>query len=337
MAEAREAAPCAACGETRATPLFLARDSDRATPEPFALVRCPACGLVFVSPRPAGDALAGYYGRGYYDKPGEDSGGAGRALSRAFMFERVAKAAAGRAPGRVLDVGCGDGTFLAAMSRRGWEAWGVEVSKDGAARAAARPGLRIFDRPLEDCGFAPGSFDLITLWHSIEHVRDPASLLRRAAALVKDDGAVFLAFPNAESWDFRLFGPNWFHIDPPRHLHCFSPATMSRLLETCGLRVESVGQLSLEYNPFGFVQSVLNLVTRRFNFLYRTLKGTLGPGEPAAARDVLLTALLLPALAAASVPYSLAAAALGVSGCVDVRAVRSGASGRGPGRTPAGR
>ena len=337
MPETREAAPCAVCGETRSKPLFFARDSDRLSPEPFGIVRCESCGMTFVSPRPAGDALASYYGRGYYDKPGEDSGGAGRRLARLFMAERVAKAEAGRAPGRVLDVGCGEGTFLAAMSRRGWDAWGVEISKDGAARAAARPGLRIFDKPLEECGFEPRSFDLITLWHSIEHVPDPERLLRRIADLVKDDGAVFLAFPNAESLDFRLFGPNWFHLDPPRHLHYFSPATMGKLLERCGLTTSSVGQWSLEYNPFGFAQSVLNLATSRFNFLYRKLKGTLAPDQPVAARDVVLTALLFPALAAASLPYALLAAALGASGCVDVRAVRSGATGSDRGSRPAGR
>jgi SAM-dependent methyltransferase len=322
MAETREAAPCAVCGATSSKTLFFARDSDRSSPEPFGVVRCDSCGMKFVSPRPAGDALANYYGRGYYDKPGEDSGGGGRKLARLFMAERVAKAGAGRAPGRVLDVGCGEGTFLAAMARRGWDSWGVEVSKEGAARAAARPGVKIFDKPLEQCDFEPKSFDLITLWHSIEHVPDPGTLLKRVAALLKDDGAVFLAFPNGDSWDFRLFAEDWFHLDPPRHLHYFSPESMGRLLEKCDLNPIAISQLSLEYNPFGFSQSALNLMTARFNFLYRKLKGTLAPDEPVAALDVMLTALLFPLAAVASLPYVLLAALFGRSGCVDVRAVR---------------
>jgi SAM-dependent methyltransferase len=289
------------------------------------VVRCGSCGLAYVSPRPDTAALSRYYGPGFYDRPGEDSGLVGRSLNRLFMLERVAKATAGRPPGRVLDVGCGEGSFLAAMARSGWESWGVDISKDGAARASARPGVKIFGKSLEECSFEPASFDLVTMWHSIEHVPDPASLLRRIAGLIKDDGAVFLAFPNGESWEFRLFGPRWFHLDPPRHLHYFSPRTMSRLLGGCGLRVESVSHLSWEYNPFGFAQSVMNTITTRFNFLYRRLKGTLPRGEASSAFDVWATALLFPLFAAASLPYVLLAALCGASGCVDTRAVKSGA------------
>jgi 2-polyprenyl-3-methyl-5-hydroxy-6-metoxy-1,4-benzoquinol methylase len=315
-----ERARCASCGSTRTEPEFSAADPDGLSPDPFEIVRCSACGMVFVDPRPAESDLRRFYAAGYYDKPGEDSGAMGRRLGRLFMIERVAKAARGRAPGRVLDVGCGEGTFLAAMARRGWDAWGIEVSAEGAARAAARPGLRVLDKRLEDCDLEPASFDLITLWHSIEHVPDPEALLRRAAALLKDGGTLFLAFPNPESWDFALFGPRWFHLDPPRHLHYFSPKTMGSLLERCGLEPEGTSHVSFEYNPFGFVQSVLNVLTGRMNFMYRRLKGTFPRGEKPKPGETALTALLLPVLAALSLPYTLAAALFRSSGCVDVRA-----------------
>lgn len=317
----REHARCAACGSSRSEPEFTASDPDGQSPLPFDVVRCSACGMVFVSPRPAGEDLGRFYTAGYYDKPGEDSGGLGRRLARMFMLERAAKAGRGMPPGRVLDIGCGEGTFLAAMRRRGWDAWGVEVSSEGSARAAARPGLHVLNKPLEDCALEPASFDLITLWHSIEHVPDPEKLLRRAAGLLKEGGSLFLAFPSADSWDFKLFGPRWFHLDPPRHLHYFSPATMAALLERCGLEATRVSHLSFEYNPFGFVQSVLNVLTGRINFFYRRLKGTFPRGEAPARGEAALTALLLPPLAALSLPYTLLAVLFRSSGCVDVRAV----------------
>jgi len=317
----RERAACAACGSSSSRLEFAAPDPDGLSPAPFEIVRCSDCLMVFVSPRPAASDLGRYYAAGYYDKPGEDSGGAGRRLGRMFMVERCAKASRGLEPGRVLDIGCGEGTFLAAMARRGWDAWGVEVSAEGAARAAARPGLRVFNKRLEECALEPKSFDLITLWHSIEHVPDPEALLKAAGTLLKDGGRLFLAFPSAESWDFKLFGPRWFHLDPPRHLHYFSPKTMSALLERCGLEQRDVSHVSFEYNPFGFVQSVLNILTGRMNFFYRRLKGTFPRGEAPARGEAVLNAVLLPFLAAASVPYTLLAALFGASGCVDVRAV----------------
>jgi SAM-dependent methyltransferase len=329
-----EQAPCAACGSTESALVFRAADPDGLSPEPFAIVRCSKCGMVFVSPRPAAADLGAFYVAGYYDKPGEDSGGLGRSLGRMFMVERVAKASRGLPPGRVLDIGCGEGTFLAAMARSGWESWGVEVSAEGAARAAARPGLKIFNKRLEECDFAPASFDLITLWHSIEHVPDPESLLRVAAGLLKDGGRLFLAFPSADSWDFALFGPRWFHLDPPRHLHYFSSKTMGAVLERCGLKLDGVSHLSFEYNPFGFVQSVMNLFMRRMNFLYRRLKGTFPRGEAPARMEAALTMIQLPVLTLLSLPYTLLAALFRASGCVDVRARRA-ANASGPGRTPA--
>ncbi len=310
---------CAVCGESRGKLLLSARDPDGLSPAPFDVVRCAGCGTAYVSPRPPAHELARHYVRGYYGRPGEDSGPLGRLFGRLLMAERAAKAAAGRAPGRILDVGCGDGSFLAAMRRRGWECWGVEISDEGAARAAARPGLNIHDQPLERLSLPARGFDVVTLWHSLEHVPDPAGLLARAAELVKPGGRLLVAFPNGDSWDLRLFGARWFHLDPPRHLHYFTPSSMSLLLKKCGLEVEGVSQLSFEYNLFGFAQSALNLATRRPNYLYRRLKGTLPHG---AVGDALATALLAIPAGLLAVPYALAAAACGRSGCVDVSARR---------------
>lgn len=318
---ARVPAACAVCGETSDRTLFSAPDPDGRDAEPFRIARCEGCALAFVSPRPPESDLGRYYAAGYYDKPGEDSGRVGRLLAGMFMAERVGRVDGLRSRGRLLDVGCGEGTFLAAMSRRGWEAWGVEISSEGAARAAARPGLVIHQKPLAECALPSGHFDVITLWHSIEHVSDPGAVLREARRLLKDDGRLFLAFPNPESWDFKLFGARWFHLDPPRHLNYFSPETMTRLLDAAGFATVRVGGFSLEYNPFGFVQSVLNFLTGRMNYFYRGMKGGLPPAERSRG-DLLLTVLLLPALAVISLPYTFLAAAVGASGCVDVAAAK---------------
>jgi 2-polyprenyl-3-methyl-5-hydroxy-6-metoxy-1,4-benzoquinol methylase len=215
----------------------------------------------------------------------------------------------------VLDVGCGDGTFLAAMRRRGWDCWGVEVSEEGARAAAARPGLTIHDQPLDRLSLPARSFDLVTFWHSLEHATEPALQLERAAELVKPGGRLLVAFPSADSWDLAVFGASWFHLDPPRHLHYFTAAALSRLFVKSGLQVERVSQWSFEYNLFGFAQSALNLLTRRPNYFYRRAKGTLPSGS---ARDFLTTAAFALPAALLAWPYAAAAALWGRSGCVEV-------------------
>ena len=98
------------------------------TDEVFQMVRCRACGLVFVSPRPDLSEQDRYYFREYYKKPSPRLEQSVGLLSGLFDLYRTGKIARGKAPGRVLDVGCGEGGFLVAMQRRGWEAWGVETS-----------------------------------------------------------------------------------------------------------------------------------------------------------------------------------------------------------------
>jgi len=311
-------AACAVCGAFGGRPLLRARDPEGVTAEPFSVVLCEECGTARLDPRPPAAELGAFYVRGYHGRPGEDSGPLGRWFGRALMAERAAKAAGDtKKPGRVLDIGCGDGTFLSAMARRGWKCTGVELNDEAAARAASRDGLAIHDQPLEKCGLPERSFDLVTFWHSLEHVTDPADLLMRAAGLVADGGRLLVAFPNAESWDLRLFGARWFHLDPPRHLHYFTPSSMRRLLERTGLKVERISQWSFEYNPFGFAQSALNCVTRRPNYLYRRAKGTLTVGS---ALDAAMTALFALPAGLLSLPYSWAAALFGRSGCVDLTA-----------------
>jgi 2-polyprenyl-3-methyl-5-hydroxy-6-metoxy-1,4-benzoquinol methylase len=317
---ARVPASCGACGASDARTLLEALDPEGISLEPFRVVRCASCGAAYVNPRPAAAELGAFYVRGYYGRPGEDSGPVGRALGRLLMALRAATAERGmRKPGRVLDVGCGDGTFLAALRRRGWTCAGVEVNEEAAARAAAREGLTIHDQPLEKLALPAKSFDLVTFWHSLEHVPDPAGQLARAAALVADGGRLLVAFPNADSWDLKLFGASWFHLDPPRHLHYFTPESLSALLGRLGLKAERASHWSFEYNPFGFAQSALNLVTRRPNYLYRRLKGTLPIGS---MRDALATAVLAVPAGLLALPYAFAAALFRRSGCVVVAARR---------------
>lgn len=307
-------ASCAVCGARESREAVSAREPYGLWPEPFKLVRCAACAHLYVSPRPEGQELSRFYFGSYYRGSG--------LLSAAFEALKASRISAGRGVGRLLDVGCGDGAFLAAIRRRGWEGWGVETARDGAALAKAREGLKIFEKPLEACGLPAAHFDAVTLWHSIEHMENPAAALREARRVLKDGGTLFLAFPNGASWEFACFGARWFHLDMPRHLHLFSPEGMARLLTSLGFRVEAVSGWAWEYNVFGFVQSALNRVSFEANRLYKVLKGQKGAALPAAARawDVLAILALAGPLAVLAALFSLAAALCGRAACVEVYA-----------------
>jgi len=176
------------------------------------------------------------------------------------------------AGGRILDVGCGRGNFLEVMAARGFDVYGTEFSAVSAQRARMLFPDRIFLGEHATTELAEQQFDLITLWHVIEHLRDPYGTVCRLHKLLKPEGRLVLAQPNIDSWQARLGGAVWFHLDIPRHLYHFSPTTLAALLDQAGFRVERVSHLSIEQNPYGLTQTVLNRLGFKQNELYRILK-----------------------------------------------------------------
>jgi len=158
-----------------------------------------------------------------------------------------------RPPGRLLDVGCGQGALAAEFIARGWSAAGVEPS-DAAARAARRAGLEMHGGTLADAPFAQGSFDAITFNHSLEHVPDPLGDLRRAAALVRPGGTVAVSVPNFGGWQRRLFGSRWFQLDLPRHLNHFDRRSLPALAGRAGLTVRRTWSSSSILSLAGSIQ-----------------------------------------------------------------------------------
>jgi len=138
---------------------------------------------------------------------------------------------------RVLDVGCGNGCSLLQMRGLGWEVAGVEPDPKSAAQAVAS-GLDVRAGLLEEQSFPKASFDAITMNHVIEHLHDPLQTLRVCQTLLKPGGRIFIATPNLASEGHRVFGPDWFALDPPRHLILFTAASLRRALEMAGFEPE---------------------------------------------------------------------------------------------------
>ena len=137
-----------------------------------------------------------------------------------------------RTPGRLLDVGCGNGVFLLRARDAGWKVEGLEPDP-AAAMAGRRSGLDIMDGTLD--GFTPtGQFDAITASHVIEHVHHPRRFLEQIFALLRPDGQVWLATPNAHSFGRRWYGPYWRGLEPPRHMTVLSPKALVLLLQGAG-------------------------------------------------------------------------------------------------------
>jgi 2-polyprenyl-3-methyl-5-hydroxy-6-metoxy-1,4-benzoquinol methylase len=205
------------------------------------LVRCTSCGLVYVWHPPTPDEIERLYtfASGYHTVFCSESSAESRAsAARAADFLRIV----GRhsRTGKILDVGCSVGFFLARARAEGWTTFGVEISNDTAELARGR-GLNVFTGTLEQAGFGPESFDVVTMWDVLEHVQDPVATVAIAAEVLKEEGLVALSTPNIGGTFPRLsyraarWVGRWPHPEPPHHLFQFSKSTVSRLLTQGGL------------------------------------------------------------------------------------------------------
>jgi len=134
-----------------------------------------------------------------------------------------------------LDVGCGAGRFLKGLDPSQWEKVGVEPHLQGGA-ALGEVSVTLHRQMLEECRFASKSFDVVSLWHVLEHLPNPKGVLVEVARILKDGGVMVCSVPHTASLGFRWFQKHWFHCDAPRHAVHYRRSTLDRLLRECGLK-----------------------------------------------------------------------------------------------------
>jgi len=150
-------------------------------------------------------------------------------------------------PGRLLDVGCGSGAYGASLIRLGWQVDGIEPDA-GAAPLARQQGLTVQQTTAEEAVLPEATYDVITLWHSLEHLSTPVAALQKLRPSLRDHGLLWVEVPNRAGWGAKLTGEYWYHWDLPRHRLHFSPASLRLLLDRAGFRVDGVQHIP---NPHG--------------------------------------------------------------------------------------
>jgi 2-polyprenyl-3-methyl-5-hydroxy-6-metoxy-1,4-benzoquinol methylase len=139
-------------------------------------------------------------------------------------------------PGRLVEVGFGNGYFLNKMQLAGWEVEGVDFDPKAAEGVRTRYDINVHIGSLESVEYPDNSFDAITMSHVIEHVHNPIALLQECYRILKHDGYLIAVTPNINSWGHQYFKANWLHLDPPRHLHLFSPSLLQKCAKKAGFQ-----------------------------------------------------------------------------------------------------
>jgi len=233
-----ESVPCNLCGETVSRIRFNRRG--------FSVVECE-CGLVYTNPRLDSDELAAMYSATSYFNAASDEIGyqdydaTSDLRQRTFMrwFDEISRHVP--RPGKLLDVGCATGLFLEIARNRGWDVTGIELSSFAAEEARSNE-----------------TFNLVTMFDTIEHLPDPMSEASTIRKILAPDGLFAVITPNIASLHARIAGSQWFLLKPEEHLYFFTPATLQRLLER---------------NRFLIIDARASKQYQRLDFLARRVEG----------------------------------------------------------------
>lgn len=211
----------------------------------FAVVQCRHCMLCFTNPRPSPAAIGRFYPRSYRPHQARRSRSHRRLTRSIFNLipGREESQTPGPGPGRLLDFGCGAGSFLERVGRQGWQTTGLDMSENAAREVSARTKCKVLVGSLPHPDLQPATFDVITMRQSLEHVHQPLETLREAFRLLAPGGKLLVSVPNIASLPFRWFGHAWVGLDLPRHLTHFSPRTLPRMLLRAGFEVGPVHML----------------------------------------------------------------------------------------------
>jgi 2-polyprenyl-3-methyl-5-hydroxy-6-metoxy-1,4-benzoquinol methylase len=254
-----------ACPQCRqASPLaFRAKDFNRRlSSEVFDYYRCPACHLIFLSPIPAN--LGSYYPQDYYTLPQTTQRLDRIAEALRYQIELVRRFVP---TGRLLEIGPAYGAFAHLAKKAGFDVEAIEMDQRCCAYLSEVVGVRAINSD-DPAGVLPTleQKDVIALWHVVEHLPDPWTVLERAAERLRPGGILLVAAPNPDASQFRLLRSHWPHLDAPRHVELIPARLLIRRLASAGLEavlVTTNDQGGRGWNVFGWQKSLVNLSNNR--------------------------------------------------------------------------
>lgn len=253
---------------------FLTTQDYFLTEQKFVINQCVGCGFKFTNPRPALDDLPKYYeSTEYISHSNADKGLINRIYqivrthtlkSKARLINTYVR------EGQILDIGCGTGEFLNTMKQNNFVATGIEPNQDARKYAKRKYRLVVYDE-VDIFGLSKNHFDVITLWHVLEHVYNLNERISQLKELITEDGILVVALPNPSSWDAKHYGKFWAAYDCPRHLYHFDQPAVKNLFNNYGFEI--INQKPMYFDSFYVSMLSEKYRQSKFQFIKGLTKG----------------------------------------------------------------
>lgn len=252
---------CPICESEKISLQLNARDNS-VTKEDFEIYRCENCGFLFTQDIPEEENTAKYYQSETYISHSDTSKGFINRIYHSVrrytlgqkrkLIERIS----GRKQGNILDIGSGTGSFLHTMKQSGWTVTGIEPDPIARENSQSINGIAAV-APEAQQSFAAESFDVITMWHVLEHVHKLDEQMKQLKRLLTPNGKLFIAVPNHTSYDAVHYKEFWAAWDVPRHLYHFAPATMQVLADKYGFEI-------VQHRPMWFDSLYVSMLSEKY-------------------------------------------------------------------------
>ena len=233
---------CPVCKEPRIEEIISSKDYFL-TQETFVIDKCHSCGIKFTNPRPLPKNIFNYYKSEDYISHSNTSKGFINKLYKIIrtytLTRKIQLIKKYKTRGNLLDIGSGSGEFLFTISANKFSVTGVEPDQKARNFSISKYKLTVFD---ESFLAQPHSknFDVITMWHVLEHVYDLPQRINQLSNLLNDDGILIVAVPNASSYDAKKYGGYWAAYDLPRHLYHFTKKDIWLLFKNHGFEINKI-------------------------------------------------------------------------------------------------
>jgi len=252
---------CPLCSSSNITETLQAKDYT-VSQQVFSVWHCSNCTARFTQNVPTATAIGAYYQSADYISHSDIKKGF---INRVYHLVRnytlqskrkLVQKISGLQTGALLDVGAGTGAFAATMQQAGWKITGLEPDTTARENALKNHALQL---QTLDSLFKLGenTFNVITMWHVLEHVHELHTYINTFKKILKKDGALIIAVPNYTSHDAAIYKEHWAAYDVPRHLYHFSPQSMQQLMQQHGFTVK-------EYKPMWFDSFYVSMLSEQY-------------------------------------------------------------------------
>ncbi len=291
----------------------------RASTDRFPLYRCSSCGLLFLDEETVIERIPEFYPPGYWWEGEGDVWGLEQRYREWMVRNDQLRFLLSVVPEprncRLLDVGCGGGTFLKLASQVGFEVFGLEQSPEAVRISREHLSDRVLQGSEEELISRGEQFDLITLFHVLEHLPSPFAYLKNLKKLLKKPAGLVIQAPNSRSLQAKIFGSRWYGLDCPRHLYNYTSFSLLHLLGRAGFRIHRVRHFSLRDNAAACVSSLFPGLDPMSQKVHRRSKSGKGPSSGLVLKEAMYLALLV-----LTQPFALMEAGLGRGGTITVYA-----------------